>query len=196
VQDHKFSVDIKCGRRRNHSYQFIFKVGDSRIGKIGQFPSVADISLPQLVRYRRILGTTMYKEFSRAVGLATHGVGIGSFVYLRRILENLIESAHQEARKAAPWDEKQYVEGRTVERILLLKGHLPEFMVRNRLAYGILSKGIHELTEDECLKYFKPLKSVIELILNEHILLQEHERNVVEAEQSLADVHKEISEGG
>ena len=81
-----------------------------------------------------------------------------------------------------------------MKKLKLLKGHLPEFMVKNHLAYGILSKGVHELTEDECLKYFKPLKSVIELILNEHLLMQEHQRNLQEAEQSLADIHQELSE--
>jgi hypothetical protein len=35
-----------------------------------------------------------YKKFTKGLGLAAHGVGIGSFVYLRRIFENLIEEAH------------------------------------------------------------------------------------------------------
>ena len=46
-------------------------------------------------KYRKILGKEKYGEFGRAVGLYTHGIGIGSYVYLRRIFENLIEEAHQ-----------------------------------------------------------------------------------------------------
>jgi len=37
-------------------------------------------------------------EFRESIGLAAHSVGIGSFVYLRRILKGLIEEAHTEAK--------------------------------------------------------------------------------------------------
>ncbi len=35
--------------------------------------------------------------------------------------------------------------------------------------YSILSKGIHELSEEECLQYFKLMKIGIELILDEQL---------------------------
>lgn len=44
---------------------------------------------------------------------------------------------------------------------------LPDFLVKNRDLYGILSKGIHELSEDECLSYFDPVKAALELILDQ-----------------------------
>ena len=39
------------------------------------------------------------REFTKAIGLAANGVGIGSFVYLRRIFENLVFQAFDEAKK-------------------------------------------------------------------------------------------------
>src|SRR5437763_11606610 len=130
-----FKVVINCNRNSTHRYLFLFLVNPEVIVKIGQHPSFADISLPQLIKYKRILGSDMYREFNKAVGLAAHGIGIGSFVYLRRILETLIEAAHHEAIKTPGWNEETYHQGRVVEKIKLLKGHLPEFMVKNHLDY-------------------------------------------------------------
>lgn len=59
---------------------------------------MADFQIPQVEKYRKILGEEEYKEFTRGIGIAAHGVGIGSFVYLRRVFENLIEEAHAKAR--------------------------------------------------------------------------------------------------
>ncbi|KKL23256.1 hypothetical protein LCGC14_2427220 [marine sediment metagenome] len=40
----------------------------------------------------------------------------------------------------------------------MIKDYLPEFLVENRSLYAILSKGIHALSEDECLQYFETVK--------------------------------------
>jgi hypothetical protein len=190
-----FSINLHCARSSSHIYHFEVRLANSAIQKIGQYPSVADISIPQLVRYRALLGNERYAEFTKAVGLAAHGVGIGSFVYLRRVLESLLEDAHEEARSSAGWDEDAYARSRVVEKIGLLRNYLPAFLVKNRAVYGILSKGIHELSEDECKRYFAPLKSAIELILNEHLIAMEHRKNLEEAEKGLAAIHKELTEG-
>lgn len=133
-----------------------------------------------------------YKEFSRAVGLVSHGVGIGSFVYLRRIFENLIEESHQEAIKIDSWDEENYNRSRMDEKIALLKDYLPEFLLRSRKIYSILSKGIHQLSENECLKYFAAVKLGIELILDEKLEKLNRESKIKEAEKLLSDIHSEL----
>jgi hypothetical protein len=56
----------------------------------------------------------------------------------------------------------------------LLRDHLPEFLFENRSIYGILSKGIHELSEEECKEYFPVVRGAIEMILDAK--LQEVER--------------------
>src|SRR5690606_6973283 len=117
--------------------------------KIGQSPPMIDFHLSQIKRYKKLLSNEMQKEFVRAIGLVSHGVGIGSFVYLRRIFENLIQQAHQIASENVNWDETQYNESRLSDKIELLKNYLPEFLVENKVLYGIMSKGIHELSEKE-----------------------------------------------
>lgn len=190
-----FDVRLNCARVSSHYYYFTVRVYNYTVQKIGQYPSVADISIPQMVKYRGLLGSERYREFTKAIGLAAHGIGIGSFVYLRRVLESLIEDAHEEAKITAGWNEDAYQRSRIVEKIPLLKDHLPEFMVRHRSIYGILSKGIHELSEDECKRYFIPIKSAIELILNEHMIALEYKKNIEDAEKALAGIHEELAEG-
>jgi hypothetical protein len=51
----------------------------------------------------------------------------------------------------------------------LLKNQLPELLVEHKKIYAKLSKRIHEFSEDECLKYFGPMRTGIKLILDEKV---------------------------
>ncbi len=90
-------------------------------------------------------------------------------VYLRRIIEQfMIEPAHQEAIKTqSGWDEVAYGKARMKEKMQLLTAYLPPYLVSNPVVYSIISKGIHELTEKECVTYFPVLRSVIEYALTD-----------------------------
>jgi hypothetical protein len=81
------------------------------------------------------------------------------------------------------------------EKIELLKDYLPEFQVNNKI-YSILSKGIHELSEDECLKHFTPVKIGIELILDEKLEKLAKKVKIKEAEKSLSKIHSELKQIG
>lgn len=169
-----FSLGFHCSRDASHRSMFIFHAHKGVLQKIGQTPSLADISLPDLRKYRPVLGDERFRELTRGVGLATHGVGVGAFVYLRRIFEWLIESASVVASAEEGWDDEAYIRSRMDEKIRLLEKHLPEFLVKNRSLYGILSVGVHTLTEAECLAAFPAVRLAIELILDE--ALEDHER--------------------
>ena len=143
----------------------------SAVQKIGQYPSIADLHISKVKEFGHFLDRRLLKEFTRAIGLAANGVGIGSFVYLRRIFETLVESARIEVSTQGDpsYDESTYWKSRIPERIKMLKGYLPVFLVQNCGIYSILSKGIHELDEEECLAYFPILRESIELILDEKV---------------------------
>ena len=67
------------------------------------------------------------------------------------------------------------------EKIKLLEDYLPAFLVQNRRLYGILSKGVHELSEAECIKAFPTVKGGLELILDERLaakILEEKQRRL------------------
>lgn len=160
--------------------------------KVGQYPSVADIHIGQVKQYDKVLEKPIMKEFTKAIGLAANGIGIGSFVYLRRIFENLIFDAYNEAKNDNAIDEKQFDSMRMDERIKSLKGYLPSFIVENNGIYGILSKGIHELTEEECLAYFDCMRKSIELILDERLELLAKKKKIEEVKKTLNAITSQI----
>ncbi len=183
-----FVVSFHCTREPSHLIRYCFVVQDSTVTKIGQYPSIADLENAHLQKYREVLSKEKYRELNRAVGLTTHGVGIGAFVYLRRIFEDLLEEARVSASSAASWDNNKFTSSHIDEKILLLKDHLPQFLVENRKLYAILSLGIHELTEAECLKYFSVVKLAIELILDEKLRQKEAQSKISEASKALGDL--------
>lgn len=167
-----FSLTFTCVRDPNHRsyFNFIINNNQNTMIKIGQYPSIADISINKDIKeYRKILGD-YYKEFSKSIGLYANGIGIGSFVYLRRIFESLISEQYQIALVQEKWEKDEidrYNTLKVVEKIKYLSKYLPSHIVDNPQLYGIISKGIHELSEEECNTYFGTLKTAILIILHQ-----------------------------
>lgn len=166
-------LTYRCSRDSKHYILFDLIATDNKIIKIGQYPSVADLAIPEIEKYKSIL-KSQYHEFSKAIGLFAHGVGIGSFVYLRRIIENLIFDKYNEVADKVGVKQEDFVCLRFDEKIETIKNYLPSVLVSNKNVYGIVSKGIHELSEKECLEMFPCVRIGIELILDD--LLTEKER--------------------
>jgi len=174
-----FERVFKCPRptsNKSHDQIYIFRIKNSHLIKIGQNPSLADLEIRNIQKYK-LLDENIYQEFNRAIGLSTHGIGVGSFVYLRRIIEkhivapiiqNLIENETISKEILFNSDFKGKIE--------ICKSFLPEFLVTNKKIYSILSKGIHELDEQECRDFFPILKASIEIILDEKIEQIEREK--------------------
>lgn len=170
IEDSTFHVIkiFKCVRNNQHQLTFYISISDKILQKVGQLPSIADLNSFGIAKFKKILGHELYSEFNRGIGLFSHGVGVGSFVYLRRIIENfIIKPAYEEAKKSTGWDDEEFQKLRVTERIKKLKEYLPDFLVQNSTLYSIVSKGIHELTEDECNEYFPVLRECMEYVLTE-----------------------------
>lgn len=184
----------RCSRDNNHSYYVYYLKSKDILQKIGQWPSVADFQIPQAEKYRKILGDEEYKELTRGIGLAAHGVGIGSFVYLRRVFENLIEEAHTRAMtENKGFLNGEYLKAKMDNKIKMVKDYLPEFLVENRTLYAILSTGIHDLTEDVCLQYFETVKIGIEQILDEKITQEEKADKAARAREAIQKISKDLA---
>lgn len=75
-----------CSKDESHILTFVVFLTKKSIIKIGQYPSYADIEKPQIKRFKNIL-KNYYSEINTAIGLYSCHIGIGSFVYLRRIIK-------------------------------------------------------------------------------------------------------------
>lgn len=155
-----------CTRVHEHQYLSYIRYTGAALYKVGQYPSIEDIAGADIRKYRPLLKAGYFAELVRATGLASHGIGIGSFVYLRRIFEKLI-SDHYAEHVGQHGEIEKFATMRMDEKIDELKGLLPVALVENRAAYAILSKGIHELSEEECKLYFPVVRAAIINILEE-----------------------------
>jgi hypothetical protein len=164
-----FNTDliIECARAPSHRITFHLRVSNRILQKSGQDPSFADIALDESKTYRSVLSKDDAAELHKAIGLAAHGVGIGAFVYIRRIFERLIRQRFDEFKAQEGWSDDDFEKRRIVERIELLENHLPPFLVQNRKLYGILSQGVHELDEQQCLSIFEVIRASTVIILDE-----------------------------
>lgn len=169
---------LKCKRYEDLLYIY-FQVDEENdiFRKVGQNPSVADFHLGRIKNYTKYLSKDRQREFTKAIGLYANGIGIGSFVYLRRVFEALIFEAGDKLINNGVLTQEDFYPKHMDEKIEAAKSELPGFLVENKSIYGILSKGVHELSEEECLDYFDVIKKGIEMILDEKKEKEEREKS-------------------
>lgn len=163
------------------------------IEKVGQYPSMADIHIAQVRHYKKVLGDDYIKDFTKAIGLAANGIGTGSFVYLRRVFEHLVLEIAEEVIQNGEVDRSVFEASKMDNKLKLLANHLPEVVLENKSLYGVLSAGIHTLSEEECLKYFSVVREVIELILDEREYARQKEEKKKKAKNMLGVIAGEIN---
>lgn len=186
-------ITLHCKRKDEEIVYFIL-IEDNNVTKIGQHPSLADIQFAELWKtYDKILWEDDLKNFKKAIWIYSHGAGAWSFVYLRRIFENLIfETYHTHKSKLSITESDFITKLRMSEKIDTIKDFLPESLLEMRPIYSILSKWVHELSESECMKYFQALKVSIELILDEKIEMKEKEDKKQKVSLAIQQISSQI----
>jgi len=188
VPNSLYAITVECTRDRDHQIIFYVRKQGDTITKTGQWPSFADIANDESKQYRKVLSSVDADELHKAIGLAAHGVGIGSFVYLRRIFERLVAARYDQHKAQHGWKDEDFYRLRMDEKIALLAAYLPAFLVEHKKVYAVLSLGIHELSETKCLAYFEILKDAIILILEEDAEAKRREERRKKLAEDLARV--------
>ena len=166
-QTRVMTFHYSCTMNEAHKLDYIVRTEGNIIQKIGQFPSVADLAFPELDEYHSVINKADRGELRRAIGLYAQGIGVGAYVYLRRIFERIIDTAKVSALDDGKLDEEKYKQSRIADRIKMLKDYLPTILNSNPIFYSIVSKGIHELSEEQCIEYFPVMKQCILMILKQ-----------------------------
>lgn len=144
----------KCGEA--HYYSLLFK--GNTVTKIGQYPSFSKSEVQSLRKYKNLI-SKYYPELTRSVNAYSQGMGVAAFIYLRRILEYLVESKYN---GDASW---KFIE--KLKEVEKTEEIIPEELsaVKEEI-YSVLSKCIHEYEEDECMELYLAVKYVIERMLD------------------------------
>lgn len=191
-KDGYICAELFCARC-SHAIVADFFVHERQLTKWGQLPSVADLSGADLREFRRVLSKDDYAELNRSVGLISHGVGIGAFVYLRRIFERLVSTYAAEAREAGTLPE-DFDTLRMREKVERLKKRLPQAVYEYRDAYSILSLGIHELSESECKKAHPVIYAAVRLMLEEELHKREREKAEADLKKKFEAIKSDLNE--
>jgi hypothetical protein len=198
-ENNEFVRVLECSRNRKHVMAYYFLIlenrdSDDKILKIGQYPSLADLKKPNIDKYYKILlkllSDEKANEFNDAIILYANGFSIGAFVHLRRIFESLIEKNYLENKENLTITKENFIKNNSMkEKISILKSYLPEFIVKNKHLYGILSKGIHQLSKNECSEIFNIVRTSIEIILDDIHKKEEEQKKRKKIKKELNDIN-------
>lgn len=183
-----FTVTAKC--KKGHEFQATFHITDDwHLIKIGQYPSRMEFER-YIKDYSKVLSKENNRELNSAIGLASHGIGAGAYVYLRRVFERLVfDIFNQEYKGEITLDQFKSEEMKNKLRILNI--HFNDTINKN-LLYGILSKGIHELEETECREYFNIVLQALLIILEAKLEKKEKIKREEETAKLINDVHSKL----
>ena len=170
---------FRCTNDYDHMYLMMISIelkdGKFIVRKIGQNPSMLTIKGFDFDKYKKILEElNIYDDYKKADLSNADHFYVGAYAYLRRIFEKIII---------------YYLEDKTLKddhmdtKIEAVKDKFDP-RVRNLLKnlYGILSKGIHELDEEECKEYYQYLKTIIDMQLEYMNTEREKEKQTKELE--------------
>jgi len=162
----RFTLRAACTRNHHPVVLYLDALDADKLVKIGQYPSMTDFQLGDLAGFEDAMSKPQRKDFVRAINTGAHGFNVAACVYYRRVFESVLDearAAHMQQNGLTEWPE--YQKAFTPEKIKLLAGQLPPFMVSHPEIYSILSKGVHELSESECGQVLPLLRSSIEMIM-------------------------------
>ena len=182
--DKEYFVNItlrcaKCGEA--HYYSLLFK--GNTVTKIGQYPSFSKSEVQNLRKYKNLI-SKYYPELTRSVNAYSQGMGVAAFVYLRRILEYLVESKYN---GDTSW---KFIE--KLKEVEKTEEIIPEELspVKEEI-YSVLSKGIHEYEEDECMELYLAVKYVIERMLDIEL---ERKSRLSKASEAMKTIKSKLQE--
>lgn len=202
IREHKyFTKKLICSHNESHELLFIYKldlVEDYLIlQKIGQSPSSLELYNKNLdKKYSKYKNYEIIKsDLNKALISYDNDFSVGGFLYLRRVLEKIIQYKYENVKENLNNQEQESFELNNIkfsDKINILNKYLPKYLTENKCIYSILSKGIHSLTEVECKEYFSIVEKSIYIIIEELIELQEKNNLKKAIEKDLNKINSKI----
>ena len=76
----------------------------------------------------------------------------------------------------------------------MLSEYLPTYLVSNAKVYSVLSRGVHELSEEECSDFFDVIHTSVEIICEEKLAKLERDKKAAIGAKALQKVLLRIEE--
>ena len=192
----RFEIDLLCPMC--HSKMTLYYVYTlNYIEKILTYPDVMDGYKVKYKEYRKLQtdnGFDYYNEFVEACySFYKIHSGIGTFCYLRLCIENIIKDFWNEMLECGKINDEYDSMVKVSKRVEVIKDNLdPEIYCMIPNLYSILSKGINELDENECLKHFDTLKEIVEILLDQKLDILKKKKKIDYLKRSLNQISSNI----
>ena len=119
-------------------------------------------------------------------------MNIASFVYMRRIFENILQRIYEEHQSEITIKDssKKFTDLFVKDKVKLLKPYLPILMNEEVSSskyiklYKLLSEGIHKLNEDICESLYTIIKELLLMILEKEVQEKKNKENLAELQTS------------
>ena len=166
--------EYECCIDRSHKrYSIYQKIGNDVI-KIGQYPSaLSEDGQEYLKKLKAICSNKESKEISKYINKAlvmeSFGYGIASLLYIRRAFEKLIIISEGKEHEN---------DGTTMKDRIKNNKYLPDLIKENSRIYNIISEGIHNQSEEECMELFKIIKVGIMILITRVYSYVEEEKEL------------------
>lgn len=108
-----------CSMDETHHLDYVILTQGNIMLKIGQYPSVADLTFPELKEFRKVVSADDLKELRKAIGLHAQGIGVGAFVYValkNSCLEEQWRKRYTQVLAAAPSSKRTKPPARALAR--------------------------------------------------------------------------------
>ncbi len=165
--------EFECPYCRNRIIMF-YKYFNKKVKKLYQSYDYNQ-TYNELKKYKKnnIIDDKDLKEIEKAFNCKSQGMSVASFVYLRRVFENMIDKIYKREKKNITLKEKDSDFSKLIikDKLKYLDKYLPILIDGNitkskyNELYKLLSEGIHKLDEKTCESLFDLLSKLILIIL-------------------------------
>ena len=164
---------------------FIFHFDGNSIIKLAQYPSLYDVSRDELKKYQKnkLIDKDSFREIYKAETCASSGYYVAAYTYMRRVYETMLMSVFTDNQGAIGLSEDEFRKLHSDKKLEAIKDYLAIDDEIYLPLYGLLSAGIHAMTEEQCCEDYVVLKPILLEILAEQ-----------KAKQEQADKRKELKE--
>lgn len=181
----------------NYDYWVYFDVAKARIRKLGQNPPW-ETSIDQDIKHFLKENIEFYKK---GLICESQGYGIASFAYYRRVLENVINEILNLIISIETINQQEDIaEGirnvlnkrNTEDKLLVVKEITPSFLSPGgtnpfKILYSILSEGIHNDSEEQCIEYAENIRTCLTFIIK---TLSNTKKEIESFSESLRNITK------
>lgn len=169
--------EYECCVNRSHKNYDIYKICNDKIVKIGQYPSEIDNGNNEyLDKVKKICNSKEAREIVKYIRTAlimeSYGYGIASLLYIRRAFEQLIVISEGKDRNDNT--------GIIMKDRIKNNKYLPDIIKGNAKVYNVISEGIHNQTEEECMELFKVIKAGVIILISKTYAHVEEEKTLEE----------------